>query len=116
MKLSKKLTKMINKVEFKITYEDDNRINFERWSKAGQDFNFSIDTENNLDSFRDNILSYYNDFDVSYEAYLWLDNTGHGKNGAPHDMKAVYEDMEECEGFIYELYQIVDKYIDSIRK
>ena len=58
-------------------------------------------------------MSYYNDFDVSYEAYLWLDNTGHGTNGAPHDMKAVYEDMEECEGFIYELYQVVDKYIDD---
>lgn len=55
MKLSKKLTKMINKAEFKITYEDDNCINFERWSKAGQDFSFSIDTENNLDLFRDNI-------------------------------------------------------------
>lgn len=26
--------------------------------------------------------------------YLWLDDEGHGSNGAPYDMKDVYEDME----------------------
>ena len=43
-----------------------------------------------------NLRDYINDFDVSYEAYLWLDDTGHGRNGAPYEMIDVYEDMEEC--------------------
>lgn len=116
MKLSKKLTAMIEKADFTINYEDETCISFYKYSPAGQDFFFTIDTENNLNSFRDNIFEYYNDYDVSYEASWWLDEEGHGKNGAPYDMKDLYEDIEACEGFIKELYNIVDKYINSIRK
>ena len=47
----------------------------------------------------------YDNYDCSYEAYLWLDNTGHGTNGAPYDMKDVYEDMEACEKMIFELWE-----------
>lgn len=111
MKLSKKLESMIEKAGFSIDQEDENIFDFGKYSPYGQDFHFLIDTEGSLDLFRDNILAYYNDFDVSYETYLWLGNDGHGQNGAPYDMKDVYEDMEKCQGFIYELYQIVDKYI-----
>ena len=49
------------------------------------------------------VAEYYSDFDVSRETYLWLDDTGHGKNGAPYDMIEVYHDMEECEELIQEL-------------
>lgn len=116
MKLSKKLTSKIEKSGFTISTADENILEFQKYSGAGQDFSFCIDTEGNLDSFRENILAYYCDFDVSYEASLWLDEDGHGKNGAPYDMKDVYEDMEECQGFIMELYNIVDRYINSIRR
>lgn len=115
MKLSKKLTAMIEKAGFSIYQEDENIFDFGKYSPYGHDFHISIDTEGNLDVFRDNLLAYYNDFDVSYETYLWLDDEGHGKNGAPYDMKDVYEDMEECQEFIYELYKIVDGYINKIR-
>lgn len=37
----------------------------------------------------------YKNFDPSEEASLWLDDTGHGKNGAPHDMEDVLNDMKE---------------------
>ncbi len=37
------------------------------------------------------------------EAYLWLDSDGHGINGAPYDMKDLYEDFEACESAIYDL-------------
>jgi len=115
MKLSKRLTKMIEKADFVIEYEDETIIGFSKYSSAGQDFHFCIDTENSLDYFLMNILSYYQDFDVSYEASLWIGADGHGINGAPYDIKDIYEDMEECQEFIMELYRIVDKYIDSIR-
>ena len=63
-----------------------------------------------------NILSYYQDFDVSYETSLWIGSDGHGKNGAPYEIKDIYEDMEECHEFIMELYNIVGKYIKQIRR
>ena len=113
MKLPEKLIDLIENAGFVIREECDNILNFSRISPAGQDFSFDIDTENDLDLFRNNIFSYFSDFDVSYETYLWLDNTGHGKNGAPYDMKDLYEDMQECEGYILQLYRIVCKYLDE---
>ena len=53
----------------------------------------------------DNLNSIYADFDCSEETYLWLDSTGHGTNGAPYDMKDLYEDMEACQEMIMELYR-----------
>jgi hypothetical protein len=110
MKLGKKLTNAIEAADFSIYQEDENCYRFGKYSSEGQDFSFCIDTEGDMSSFMYNILNYYNDFDVSEEAYIWLDDTGHGRNGAPYDMKDVYEDMEECHGFIYELYKIVREF------
>lgn len=90
--------------------EDSTEIELNKYSPEGQDFNIYIDTENDADIFLHNLYDYTNNFDVSYEAYIWLDNTCHGKNGAPNDMKDVYEDMEAClemtKELLYELEQI----------
>ena len=110
MKLSKKLTNAIEEAGFSIEYDDSNVIGFGKYSSAGQDFHFYIDTEENIGCFLHNILEYYDGFDVSEETYYWLDNTGHGSNGAPYDMRDLYNDMEECQGFIYELYEIVREF------
>ena len=78
---------------------------FEKYSPAGQDFHISAEIEDkNPESLLMSILATYNNFDVSYESYLWLGSDGHGKNGAPCDMKDVYEDMEACQEMILELY------------
>lgn len=110
MKLSKKLTKAIKDAGFSVAHEDGDYYWFGKYSSAGQDFGFSIDTGEDIGEFAKNVLRYYEDFDASYEAYLWLDNTGHGRNGAPYDMGDVYEDMKECEGFIYKLYEVVGNF------
>lgn len=110
MKFSKKLTNAIEEAGFTIECDDSNVIGFGKYSSEGQDFHFYIDTEEDIGSFLYNILEYYNGFDVSEETYLWLDEFGHGKNGAPYDMLDVYKDMEECQGFIYELYEIVKEF------
>ena len=78
---------------------------FSKYSPAGQDFSFEADMEeNNIQYLLDNINEYFLNYDCSEEAYLWLDDTGHGRNGAPYDMKDVYEDMQDCENMILELY------------
>lgn len=66
---------------------------FSKFSPEGQDCNIEI----NADSYEELVEQLWNwcdNYDVSEEAYLWLDNTGHGKNGAPYDMRDVYNDME----------------------
>ena len=59
-----------------------------------------------------NLYSVYEDFDVSSEAYLWLDSDGHGTNGAPYDMKDLYEDFEACESAIYDLWEYLRDFED----
>ncbi|MGI6793193.1 hypothetical protein ACMYZ5_02520 [Bacteroides sp. KG68] len=64
---------------------------FSQYTKAGQDFNFSAemryaDPETLIKSVRE----YYENYDPDEEAYLWIGDDGHGKNGAPYrisDMK-----------------------------
>lgn len=73
----------------------DDYFYFSKGSPAGQDFNIEIEATT-LYELKEEIREYVDNYDVSEEAYIWLDNFGHGKNGAPYDMKDVYEDMEWC--------------------
>lgn len=84
----------IKRLDYAVQHEDENIYLISNFSPCGQDCNVSIDTEDDAELFIDNIREYARDFDVSYETYLWLDDEGHGTNGAPYDMKDVYEDME----------------------
>ena len=83
---------------------------FSKLSPAGQDFNFTrdVDYEDDEDyvfaELRDAVYSYWENFDVCEETYIWLDNTGHGMNGAPENMKDLYEDMQACEDMIHDLW------------
>ena len=49
---------------------------------SDQVFNLSCDKDNPA-SVVEALKMLYDNFDVDYETYLWLDNDGHGKNGAP---------------------------------
>jgi len=82
----------------------DGGYEFAKHSPADQDFNFAIHTENNRHDFIKAIYERYENFDCSEEASYWLDDTGHGTNGAPHDMRDLYNDMEACENMIKDLY------------
>jgi hypothetical protein len=83
---------------------DDNELEFSKPSTAGQDFNFTV-TGDTAETIISEIRQYHDNFDCSEETYIWLDESGHGKNGAPYDMKDVYEDMEECNEMVEELYE-----------
>jgi len=102
----KTIIKVAEKLEWSTKIEEDNYILFSKSSPAGQDFNIEIFTDNlDLEEIINQIEKKYNNFDCSEETYLWLDNTGHGKNGAPYDMKELYEDMEECLKMMNELLE-----------
>lgn len=61
----------------------------------------------NINSLIEDIDNYYEGFDVDSETYLWLDQSGHGKRGAPYRMRAVLEDMEATEKMIEELLDAI---------
>ena len=107
------LTDAIEEAGFKITAEGENEYYFSKYSSAGQDFGFSVDIGDTVEKFADNVLDYFNDYEPSAEAMLWLDGDGHGINGAPYEMRDVLDDMIECRGFIQELYEIVQSFIQQ---
>jgi hypothetical protein len=82
---------------------DGNEFTFSKYSPQGQDFNMTIEA-NNSEEIVDKIEERCDSFDCSEETYLWLDNTGHGTNGSPYDMKDLYEDMESCLEMMQELH------------
>lgn len=85
-----------------------NEITFRKHSPVGQDFNITVTTDS-LEEVVEEIQERCDNFDCSEETYLWLDNTGHGTNGAPYDMKDLYEDMESCLKMMKELYDELEK-------
>lgn len=104
----KELNKLIEVAEslgFAVKHDKDYFL-FSKFSPAGQDFNIEV-TANTLEELSDELNQNYENYDCSEEAYLWLDDSGHGKNGAPYDMKDLYEDMEACEAMLEELAQEV---------
>ena len=94
----------VDEQETKVTFS------FEKYSPAGQDFYFEVSVPNDEDEdiFYDNvahaIYEYWEGCDVCYETYIRLDETGRGKNGAPYDMKDVYEDTQACEDMTHDLW------------
>ena len=81
-------------------YEND--INLQQYTSFGQDFFFTIQKDKELIS---QVYSFYESYDPCEEALLWTGSDGHGKNGAPHELKDIIKDMEECEQMVKELYE-----------
>lgn len=106
MEMNRRLEYILEKaqsLDYKVEQEDGIVYSLSTFSPFGQDCYAEIDSENDADMFINNLRNYADDFDVSYEAYLWLDETGHGKNGAPYNMIDVYEGMEWWKNAMTEL-------------
>ena len=110
--LNEKIVELANTQDWKVDIINNGNRNytfvFQKYSPAGQDFFFEADIEeNNISYLLNNIYDFYKDYDCSYQTYLWLDDTGHGRNGAPYDMQDVYEDMQACEQYVLDLYDLL---------
>lgn len=103
MNINKELRNIIEDNDWNVTCceIDNNIITLELQTYTNYDCDFTIiisyEVNSNKAIEKENLINalieFYNNFDVSYETYLWLDNTGHGTNGAPYDMKDIYEDQ-----------------------
>ena len=105
MKLSNRIIKKFQAADFIYQYNDGCH-SFGKYTDYGQDFSFDV-YANNKEELLEGVHNYYESFDPSQEAYYWLDETGHGKNGAPYEMQAVLDDMKQCEEYIYNVFEIL---------
>ena len=71
-------------------------IAFQMYTDFGQDVNeeFYVKT---LEDIKHEVYERYQNYDPSEEASYWIGPDGHGKNGAPHDMEDILNDMKEVE-------------------
>ena len=106
-----KLIKKAENLGWNVTVNhEDGTLTLQRWSPAGQDFDIEIgfvDDEGceSVNTAIANLKAEISSYDVSEQTNLWLDNTGHGKNGAPDDMLDVYADILDCSTQMNNLYE-----------
>ena len=84
-------------------WKDSEIVTISKFSPAGHDFNMDL-VNGSKEDFIDNLKEEIDSFDISYETYLWLDNTGHGRKKAPYDMRDLYNDFEKCLEMMKELH------------
>lgn len=79
-------------------------------SSAGEDFSMTIDfdEENQADSFKDSLESYYEDFDIGEHIEMWIEAKRSGTSGVPSTRELV-KDAEAIDGMILELSQALQK-------
>lgn len=112
----KTINELLNRIEelgWVVEKEDENVYRLGNSSPREQDFSITIDLrdtkgfdENDIVAvFIHDIYEAYEDYDVSYEASLWIDSGGHGINGAPYELEDLVDDMKWCENEILELWE-----------
>jgi hypothetical protein len=62
-------------------------------------------------SFIEELYECAEGYDVEENTMLWVDDEGHGKNGAPYHLKDVLKDMEWCKKQSVKLYNKLNQYI-----
>lgn len=84
-------------------YQDNTEeIVLSRYTSFGQDYSFELDSTEDL---LEQVYYRWQDFDPCREAYVWLDDDGHGKRGAPYYMGDVLKDMEKIDNELEKLYE-----------
>lgn len=96
----KKFIQIAERLGWSVT-KDRYDIELQFYTDYGQDFSFSV---NRNECYVKQVFDYYNSFDPDEEALLWVDDSGHGKNGAPYRLKDIITDIEEVEDELKKLY------------
>lgn len=91
--------------------EKNVEVNLEIYSPAGRDvcIDFTFKEDTTKKQIYSEFEGYYESYDVSTETYIWLDEDGHGKNGAPYEMEKVLIDTQWVENELSELAYIFSK-------
>lgn len=99
-----KVTEIAEALGWSLSIDDDS-ADFQYYTNYGQDCHMNITLTEDYDLFLRRIYEQYDTYDVSEEASLWIDSTGHGKNGAPNDLEDILNDMKEFKAAMLELWE-----------
>ena len=72
--------------------DDQGWLRITYYTKHGEEKSVEIPSDVDCVRWMDNEIE---SFDESYATYIWLDEFGHGKNGAPYEMCDVLADQKE---------------------
>lgn len=96
----KKFIQIAERLGWEVT-KDRYDIELQFYTDYGQDFSFSV---NRNEDYVKQVYDYYDSLDPDENALLWVDDSAHGKNGAPYRLKDIITDMEEVEKELEKLY------------
>lgn len=95
--MEEKIRNIIENLDWTI-YEDEEDIEFKKYSPLGEDFIFSIKNNNNI---VEQIIDYANNFDEYEHAEMYIDIRG--QRGVPNSIKDLIEDAQEIKNMLLEL-------------
>ena len=94
--------------------EGKTQLEFNQFSPAGEDFNFYIEFNNNIQDFLNELREYVNDFDIDEHVKIWIDVLG--QNGVPSTIRELLEDAESIKEMLEELLNSVEEYVKENTK
>lgn len=85
-------------------YENGGFVELEKYSPAGEDFIFSVDSRH----FVRNVKQYAMEFDTDEHTMMWVENMK-TVNGVPQSVRILLTDAEEIEKMLIELAEGLEK-------
>ena len=101
--LNPKIREIAENLEWTVREYDDGTVEFEKYSPAGEDFIFTVNTEN----AESEIYDYYDNFDVDDHIEMWVKAKENGVAGVPA-IRRLVEDAEAISEMLKELAGAVD--------
>ena len=87
----------------------DGEYEFETYSPAGEDFIFSIPTNDDPSYVVGSIIDYADSFGVDEHVELWIG--GRAQNGIPSSVRELVEDAEEIKSMLDDLAEAMRKLV-----
>lgn len=78
--------------------KDNNYIEFEKYSPAGEDFSFSVGAEDVIEE----VKAYASDFDIDEHIEMWIEARHNGVRGVP-SIRELVKDAEDIDKMLQEL-------------
>ena len=83
-------------------YSDDNLVELEKYSRAGEDFGFSV----SIDNFVKDVCDCADSFDIDEHVRMWLEA---GERGQPTSVRTLLEDAEDIDEMLSDLANALKK-------
>jgi len=108
MKLDDKYIEACEKLDWTVREGDDDTVDLEKYSPAGEDFCFYVSIEH----FAEEVREYAAYFDIDAHIEMWIEARHNGMSGVPSTRELV-KDAEDIDTMLKELAEAVTKAEDG---